>query len=345
MEHNEVDSKNVQTWSTERMAADALQVTAATVRGDAPALGRLAEAFREASNKLRPSVIVPLDPWIDPKVVYGAFLAMGELAELAARTVVSPDVMKDLVNSSEMRRILLWLAAQPGGFIRQARIPDVTGIHRANAHSTLKKLESKGLVERRVADARGRVITLELTNAGWAAVDLLRGWGLEESAQAITIAQLLRAHASAKRLAEALESGRGIKEVLGRHPKDASRLGKAIRLKIAKLEARPAVDFVMEFVEPRVMYELRQNASTNHDENLRHFCKAFGRHKHVFTAFRKRFEQDGNVRARFEELFCGDVVVHLHQDDQPLGHDPSTQSRPLRGSHDSQKGLLVHGGR
>jgi DNA-binding MarR family transcriptional regulator len=167
-------------WTADRVLGKATDIIAATVHGDTEALEQLSEEFREAYSQLRKRVQLPINPWKDQTVCYGALLALAEVAEIAAHIIIPPGILKKLLTSSEAQRILLKLAEQPGGLIKQSRISELTHIHRSNAHPTLKALIELGLLERQIVDPKGTVRTIELTSTGWAAAELLRTWGLEE---------------------------------------------------------------------------------------------------------------------------------------------------------------------
>lgn len=243
-------------WSAERFETQAADLVAAAARGDDDTLKGLAAACRNAANELRAVAAVPADPWADPAITYGALLGLAETAELAARSAIPADVMRALTESSEARRIVLKIAAQPGGLIDQARIPDVTGIHRANAHPTLVKLERLGVLERQVADAKGTARTLELTNTGWAAVDMVRARGMATVEDTPSIEQLLRARAPLRTLASVMTTGEPIAAgvevgmALTSAPEEARTiLCKAAAQGLKDRDARERLQFVIGMLE------------------------------------------------------------------------------------------------
>jgi DNA-binding MarR family transcriptional regulator len=244
-----------QPWTVERLQVLIGDVVAAALRGDVSSLTDAASECRETALRLRKMTPMPMDPWMENAVAYGSLLGLAETAEIAARTVVAPEVLRYLVESTEARRVLLRLAAEPGGLISQARIPAVTGIHRANAHPTLARLEEYQLIDRATADANGTARTLELTNGGRAAVEMLRAWGLADtSEEAPSVKQLLRARASIKTVAERLttspENGRQVGRIfVAASAKERALLCKAASRRLRALEPGETVRFVVAMVE------------------------------------------------------------------------------------------------
>src|SRR5207245_1984222 len=134
-------------------------------------------------------------------------------------------------------------------------VPALTGIHRSNALPTIHMLRDHGLIERHAADAKETALTWELTNSGWAAVELLRAWGLSKtSAESPSVAQLLRARVPVRALAEILvgnprggwEVGKALTATSGQ---DRERLCKAASLGIKTFEPRQTLQFVVRMVE------------------------------------------------------------------------------------------------
>jgi DNA-binding MarR family transcriptional regulator len=224
MKQHDSDPADHSSWSVEQFQVEAGDVISALLRGDAAEMARKAAECRDAATELRKAVPLPRDPWSNPAVAYGALLGLAEIAELAARTVVEPKIIRYLLRSSEARRILLGVAAEPGGVVLQARIPAATGIHRANAHPTLDELQRLGLIDRPASDAKTASRRLELTNAGRAAVETLRIWGVAEaSEEKPSVEQLLRARASIDVVAERLASSPDIGWEVGKLLVAASR--------------------------------------------------------------------------------------------------------------------------
>jgi len=187
--------------AADRFLTEATRLVTNIVRGEAKALDHLAQEFMQAHTEQIDDTDLPVDPWNDPAVVYGAFLALAEIAELAGRTVVPHSVLKKVLNSREAHRILLRLSEEPGGVVEQSKIPLLTYIHRCNANKTIQKLKNIGLLARHKAGPKSKKWTLELTNAGWAVVDLLHAWGLELPKEKPPLVNLLRAQPSIPDLA------------------------------------------------------------------------------------------------------------------------------------------------
>jgi len=244
-----------QALTAERFEAEAAEAVAATLRGDANVLKALSTRCREAAHSLRKATSLSLDPWAEPAVAYGALLGLAETTELAARMIIRPEVLRHLVDSSEVRRILMKLAAQPGGMISQARVPALTGIHRGNAHPTIGTLEQLGLIERQAADGKETARTLELTNSGWAAIELIRAWGLADASEETpSVEQLLRARVPIRTLAERLATNPKAGWEVGRalsvaKDQDRERLCKAAGLGINGFDPNQTLQFVVELVE------------------------------------------------------------------------------------------------
>jgi DNA-binding MarR family transcriptional regulator len=244
-------------WTTDRFAAEATDAIAAMLSGDVDRLMGLADTFREAASRDAYGSRAPINPWQDPAVVYGALLGLAELTELASRAVVPPKIFRQLLASSEARRILLTIAAQPGGMINKSAIPELTGIHRSNAHGTLAKLMHLGLIERYGVNVKGTVMTFEVTSLGWAAVEALRSWGMrEDTDRATNPFAWVKAGFSQKlqerRLfgaPEKLEAGRAIgKSLTGERGERQAALAAAAQ-GIERLETQESAELILGMVE------------------------------------------------------------------------------------------------
>lgn len=166
------------------------EVLASLARGDRKRLQELTSTFRREITALGTKENVPADPWEQPLVVYGAMLGLAEFTEMAARTAVPPEAIAYLVRSSEARRILKALRTAPDAPLPQERLPDLTGIQKGNASSTLKRLQELGLVEA-VQPGPGPRRRLELTPLGWSTTEVFGGWGLDRAIEAAEIERLL----------------------------------------------------------------------------------------------------------------------------------------------------------
>lgn len=180
---------------------EASRLVAAIVCGDTKKLDNLTREFMQIRTEQIDATNLPVDPWKNPAVAYGAYLALAEIAELSGRTVIPHDVLKKLLNSKEAHRILLKLSEEPGGIVEQSKIPQLTYIHRCNANDIIQKLEKLGLLTRQKVGLKSKKRTLELTNTGWSVVDLLHAWGLELPKEKPPLVNLLRAEPRIKDLA------------------------------------------------------------------------------------------------------------------------------------------------
>lgn len=174
------DTISLDGLTADNFAAEAAEVVAATVRGDAQALSSLSEKHREALANVREKTPLSINPWNNPLVAYGAMMGLAESTEIASRTVVPPDVLKAVLNSAEIRRILTVLSEQPGGMVKRSQIPELTGMDRSNVHHKLKKLGSLGLITFHSADPGNSAHTIELESKGHVAAQLTQSWGLDE---------------------------------------------------------------------------------------------------------------------------------------------------------------------
>jgi DNA-binding MarR family transcriptional regulator len=173
------ESRFTEAWTGARVAAEAYGIAAAITRGDASELHRLWRSYGSELVKQAAHPSLPADPWTNGAVVYGAILALSEVASVGTRVVVPISILVKLMSSSEARTILLVLAAQPGGMMPQAEIPKATGIARTNAQPQIKYLIELELIQRHAIGGEGSRYVLELTSLGWAAVRTLRRLGVQ----------------------------------------------------------------------------------------------------------------------------------------------------------------------
>lgn len=241
---------------------EASRLVAAIVRGDTDEIGHLIEEYQELNTNELEDSNLPIDPWKDPSVVYGAYLALAEVAEHAGRTVVPHSVIKELLNSQETHRILLKLSEEPGGLVEKSKIPELTYIHRSNAHETIQKLEKLGLLRKYKVNRNSNKWTLELTIDGWSAVALMRAWNIEPPKEKPPIVILVRTQTSIPNLAEKIlertialganKCGQEIGTVIDNtNLKTRRRLCKAVRNNINELEPKEALEFFSGILQGR----------------------------------------------------------------------------------------------
>jgi DNA-binding MarR family transcriptional regulator len=241
---------------------EASRLVAAIVKGDTDEIGHLIEDYQEFSTNQLEDSNLPIDPWKDPSVLYGAYLALAEVAEHAGRTVVPHNVMKELLNSQEAHRILLKISEEPGGLIEKSKIPELTYIHRSNAHQTIQKLTKLGLLRKYKVNRNSKKWTLELTIDGWSAVALMRAWNIEPPKLKPPIVILVRTQTSIPNLAKnilertialgANKCGQEIGTVIDNtNVTTRRRLCKAVRNNINELEPREALEFLSGILQGR----------------------------------------------------------------------------------------------
>lgn len=119
------------------------------------------------------------DPWSDPRVRYGALLALGVLAETASRTVIDPQTLKfvfGLSRRSEQLRVLEALFEHPQQGDYLGRLAQSTGVGKTNLQPALGELVERGLVNRSTDAEDGRKRCYELTRQGQAVMQLVACW-------------------------------------------------------------------------------------------------------------------------------------------------------------------------
>ncbi|ETX04793.1 MAG: hypothetical protein ETSY2_26755 [Candidatus Entotheonella gemina] len=165
-------------WTLNQFVVGASAVIAATVCGNRDKLLSLAAQYRGELASQTDAINPPLAPWEDQTVGYGALLGLIETTEIAARTVVTPIILKALLNSSENRRILKAIAKQPGGVVKKSNLPKLICMHRSNIHPQVSELEELGLIAKRESDYKGAKIVIALQDKGWAAIELINFWDI-----------------------------------------------------------------------------------------------------------------------------------------------------------------------